>query len=106
MNAACLFQVPHEYAETWQLSSVLKNSKLLLLLFKYIYMSVSDVYDYTGKHVHFINSMTGLNRLQIIIVTITVILQLHLAHYLIGLCFLQGFLPDIRCVLATGIFEP
>ena len=59
-----------------------KNSKLLLLLFKYIYIyiftiykSVSDVYDYTGKYIHFINSMTGMNHLQIIIVTVTVILN-------------------------------
>jgi hypothetical protein len=71
-----------------------------------IYKSVSDMYDYTGKHMHFINSMTGMNHLQIIFVTVTVILQLHLSHYLIGLCFLQGFLLDTQCVLATGIFEP
>ena len=64
------------------------------------------MYDYTGKYIHFINSMTGMNDLQIIIVTVTVILQLDLAHFLIGLCFLQGSLPDIQCVLMTGIFEP
>jgi len=67
-------------------------------------MSVSDVYDYTSKYIHFINSMTGVNKLQIIVVT--VILQLHLVHYLIDLCFLQGSLPDNQHVLATGIFEP
>ena len=38
--------------------------------------------------------ITGMNNLKIIIVIITVILQLPLAHYLIGLCFLQGPLPD------------
>ena len=33
-------------------------------------------------------------KIKIIIVIITVILQLPLAHYLIGLCFLQGPLPN------------
>jgi hypothetical protein len=66
-------------------------------------MSVSDMYDYTAIHIQFVKSMTGMNDLQIIIVIITVILQLHLAHYLIGLCFLQVFLPGTQCVLATGI---
>ena len=46
-------------------------------------MSVSDVYDHIVKHTHLINSITGMNQLKIIIAIITVILQLHLAHYLL-----------------------
>ena len=36
-------------------------------------MSVSDVFDYIIKHIHLINSITGMNQLKIIIVIITVI---------------------------------
>jgi hypothetical protein len=55
----------------------------------------------TLVNVHLINSITGMKHLKINIVTITVILQLHLAHFLIGLCFLQGSLPDTQCVLKS-----
>ena len=67
-------------------------------LYIYIYRFL---YDYIGKHIHLINSITGMNRLKINIVIITVFLDLHLAHYLIGFCFLQGSLPDTQCVLKS-----
>ena len=46
-------------------------------------MSVSDVHDHIVKHIHLINSITGMNQLKIIIVIIILILQLHLALYLL-----------------------
>ena len=66
---------------------LLNISKLLLLSFRYIYI-YRFLYDYIGKHIHLINSITGMNRLKINIVIITVFLELHLAHYLIGTRFL------------------
>ena len=58
-----------------------------------IHKSVSDVYNYIGKHIHLINGITGMNQLKIIIVIIAVILQLNLAHYLIKLQTDWPFFP-------------
>jgi hypothetical protein len=95
----CEFQVPQVYAETLEFLSLLNISKLWF--FKYVYLPVMHMTDYIGNHIHLINSIRGMKHLKINTVIITVILQLCLAHFLIGLFFVQGSLPDTQCVLKS-----